>query len=125
MREIKFIGKSIADGRWVEGCLISDHQLQKYWIQGKYFSAIEVLPESVGQFTGLKECFGKGGDIFEGYVVKWHDWEGEEQITCIDWDMNMSRFVFRYKSGHYRNLSSEYKLQVVGHISTNAELLTD
>lgn len=124
MREIKFRGKRVEDGAWIEGNLIRNHSDGLYWIEGNSFSPTPVLPDSVGQFTGLKECLGRGSEIFEGDLVKWKEWDEEEHITAIEWDTNMARYVFRFKSGHYKNLSSEYCMVIVGHVLTDSHLLT-
>ena len=118
MRSIKFRGKQQSNGAWIKGNLIQDEGL--CWIEG-----IPVIPGTVGQSIGLKENLGEGQEVFEGDIVRWHGWDGEGNITAIEWDENMCRFVYRYKSGHYRNLSSEYFMTIVGHVLTDAHMLTE
>jgi len=70
LREIKFRGKRIDNGEWVYGYLLSDCAIGQ-WARCKY----EVIPETVGQFTGLKDNkrtkeFPNGQDIYEGDVMK-------------------------------------------------------
>lgn len=117
MREILFRGKT-SDGEWYEGNLfvLDDNKGYKITVgsDAVTFSAY-VIPETVGQYTGLTDKNGKR--IFEGDILKWDSQEwGCKYNELVEWN-------YELLSGRVNDWRQW--CEVIGNIHDNPELLED
>lgn len=83
-REIKFRGKTY-DGRWVIGDLSTTSKPNIYVFPSDGMDSPDtylVIPETVGQFTGLRDDNGK--EVYEGDVIQ--NLLGQKLI--VEWNDN-------------------------------------
>lgn len=125
MREILFRGKT-DKGEWVEGFYcgkvnktIFSPAEDSAQIIDKNLYWHEVIPETVGQYTGLTDKNDK--KIFEGDIIK-GSWE---TILTIFFDEISSSYRVKTSTGHEREPSyyGIEKFEVIGNIHDNPELL--
>lgn len=131
MKEVKFRGRRVGNSKWVYGfyALISNKHHQIF--SGTWHHAsgspnsFEVNPETVGQYTGLKDA--KDVEIYEGDIIQ----DAEENKYVILWDSGDARFVSVNLPDYILNSESRFdeeKLiwaicKVIGNIYENLELL--
>lgn len=127
MREILFRGKRKDSCGWIKGYYI----FRKIWesdvhiirtVDNGFDSYIEfeVIPETVGQYTGLPDKNGK--KIFEGDIVKAPDGE----IFKIEWHSVALSWILRNKkSSCLAYLRYLDMFEIIGNIHDNPELLKE
>ena len=141
-KEILFIGKRVDNGEWVVGDLIH----RQIWKRSltiirvsddgfDHYEEYEVIPETVGQFTGLTDK--NGNKIFEGDIISATalDTEGEQRaVVCF------GNFIDENNDDEYIGFFIEFdsikttvtqlsmeecknRIEVIGNIYDNKELL--
>lgn len=129
MREISFRGKSVSNNEWVEGfyefsymydSLRECHRiiLADKPTRTNYLS--EVIPETVGQYTGLTDKNGKKifeGDILKGILILHPD----RQTFEVVYENNGFYFRDEDEEGWHPDHIDDY--EVIGNTHDNPELL--
>lgn len=127
MREILFRGKRTDTGGWIWGFHIETCNCHFIFdIKESYRmpddpdiekSFFEVMPETVGQYTGLRDAH--GNRIFEGHVVKLDD------VICpITFSDGSFHMITTENQGRSPATQDRLKhFEIIGNITDNKELL--
>lgn len=152
-REIKFKGKRVDNGEWIEGdlykfkdiCFIIPEYSKKWSDNGgdPDFDLVHVFKETVCQYTGLEDK--NGVEIYKGDIVKsvckkqkpikdiddlFHIYEYEDKIfyNVIDWYQGIKISGWRIKGKIFqtqlkRSTINNMNIEVIGNIFDNQDLL--
>lgn len=127
MREILFRGKEFDSEKWVEGGIVQTENWTSIFtvsdFEGTYWeppsselNEVGVMPETVGQFTGLTDK--KGKKIYEGDIC--HFYGG--LFYGGSWEANhICAIEINNECLHY--LENAENVEVIGNIYDNPELL--
>ena len=129
MREILFRGKRVYDGEWVEGNLFipEKHGAPTQIMIGtnSYRIPYDVIPETVGQYTGLTDKNGK--KIFEGDVLShFINYHGRRINGVVAYDITLAAYMWEPKglsSLFLTDVLSGNGAEIIGNIHDNPELL--
>ena len=125
IREVIFRGKRTDNGEWIEGSLLGIDWCDKpstYSIAPNTPVSVfySVLPETVGQYTGLTDK--NGVRIFEGDIIQ----SLESSVTgLVQWFPEHSAFMVWCKSANEVGFLYECAdiIKIIGNIHDNPELL--
>lgn len=116
MREILFRGKRTDNDEWVEGyyvCNITIKNTYHYIFPKNTCEGTIVIPETVGQYTGLTDKNGK--KIFEGDIIV------DNFFKLLPNKPHIAKF---YESNRY-GVKENLEFEIQGNIYDNPELLKE
>lgn len=133
MRDIRFRGKAIDGGSWVYGYYVYTFEIgyspqglydvppRRHYLFGNSGDFCEVDPETVGQYTGLPDRYGK--EIYKGDICR----DSLGWVFVVEWDNDGSRFIGRHSKPrgdtYICYVGREPAVEVIGNIYDNPELL--
>lgn len=128
MREILFRAKRFDNGEWIYGDLLTPTDIMDVWEISENTGMgdrYEIDPETVGQYTGLKDK--NGNKIFEGDIVKF------VRYGVVTWHEVLGGFVLFFRPQNPFGSSLHWMLfdigicpyEVIGNIHDNPEIFGD
>ena len=125
MREILFRGKTILENEWVIGAGVYKSEGHTWIItddvtktENRGTGSDAIIPETVGQFTGLTDKNGK--KIFEGDICQHRSYYSDNIVISVV-TYTDGQFLAMADENSGFNLSD--KLEIIGNIHDNPELL--
>ena len=128
MRTIKFRGKDIETGEWIYGDLVRSADMERCAIlvnDRLSYDECEVIPNSIGQFTGLYDK--NGNEIYESDILRVSDFTN---VVC---EFRHGAFGYIYCNEFhpfagntnytFNPKNADENFEVVGNIHDNPELL--
>lgn len=135
MEKIKFRAKRLDNGKWVFGVPIPNSYGDRvffipllltdkiaYPFERLVDWVVEVMPETIGQYTGLKDK--DGAEIYEGDIIRFVPLETSINNRVVKFEKGVFKAELT-RSGSSITLSNfhESEIKVIGNIYENPDLL--
>ena len=127
-REIIFRGKRDDTGEWVEGFYCGGNERKTlrpcifvYRPDRQSYDCQDIIPETVGQYTGLKDIHGV--KIFEGDIVNYNGSCHKVVFESRNGTGYFGIVVGENETWGFGNSTPAYMMTVVGNIHDNPDLL--
>jgi hypothetical protein len=120
--EYKFRGWDATGQKgWVYGDLVHNQKITKTGLEPRVMiGGYEVVPESIGLWTGKKDSNGK--DIFVGDILK----DAWNFVNEVIWDDDAAGIYLLYKDFYSTFMDKEYEhMEIIGNTFQNKELLNN
>lgn len=129
MREILFRGKQTDNMKWVvDNSVLFFKNSTKIYGALNEWREVEVIPETIGQYTGLTDK--NGTKIFEGDIVNYtqnYELSGNVvMVGTVKWsECYAGLCVTNFTNGLADRFltNAQYRIEVIGNIYDNPELL--
>lgn len=124
MRTIKFRGKDRRTGEWFYGNLFDKDTKGNTHIGTTSKGSLDVIPDTVGQFTGLTDKNGK--EIYEGDIVLSKLKRARKYDETLQICFEHYEYCGKNENGSSTSLSlleDYHTVEVIGNIHDNPELL--
>ena len=128
IREIIFRAKRKDNGQWAQGSLFAECsrvEIVRGTCNNIGIEGVEVIPETIGQYTGLTDKNGK--KIFEGDIIKEYGYENIYHIEYCDYykypAFDCDPEVTGCDCNGLSYLANAEIIEVIGNIHDNPELL--
>ena len=138
MREILFRGKRIDNGEWIEGGICQtegytiiltseDFEGTLYEPPSSELYDIEIIPETIGQYTGLTDKNGKR--VFEGDIISIRFEEDVVYYENAEVYFDTEHYGWHVRYSDYESFGlweyDDCDITVIGNIHDNPELLKE
>jgi uncharacterized phage protein (TIGR01671 family) len=125
MREILFRGKNVGSGKWYYGYYVNQYGAHEIYMpdgtDDSGFDRHHVIPETVGQYTGLNDM--NGTKIFEGDITNFKTTAYHFKNCRIKYRSYHGRYCAIDNKGCEYPMDKTFKYEVIGNIHDNPELM--